>query len=592
MDAVQMPPQPINNRYNPRKRKPLWGISITILSVIFLISFGLFAWIFLVPNNDQLQTFSMDNTTIILDNEIIDQTEFQELPVIIKDGKPLLSYDMVQRFFDPYLHWDNQNQLLIMTTETAVIEMRTDQLSAFFNDESVRLEMPVTVIEDIPYIPIDFFAEYYRIIPTYYQATNTLIIDSIGLPIQKGIIQKDTSMLRLDTHIKEPIVANLSMDNEVNILGEKGNWYKVRTIDGIFGYAVKSDIRLAGIQLHAAESKERNIAWKPLGGKINLTWEQVHNKTPNPADIPELSGVNVVSPTWFSLKDVEGNVSGDKATNEYVDWAHTKGMHVWALYSNQFDPDLTRQFLKDPEARKRSIRQILGYVEVFNLDGINIDFENVYFEDKALLTQYVRELSPYLREQGVVVSIDVTILSQSPNWSMVYDRIAFADTVDYVMVMTYDEHWGASPVAGSVASLPWVERGLQGVLEQVPKDKLILGVPFYTRVWKEQLQSDGSVKVSSRAVSMKLANEIIDENNATVIYDDKAKQYYAEYQEGNNKHKIWLETTESMQERIKLVRKYDLAGVASWSRGFEQPEIWETIETVLAKQPLKLVIQE
>ncbi|OEF96641.1 hypothetical protein BHF68_07430 [Desulfuribacillus alkaliarsenatis] len=564
-----------------------WHIIITMLLITSFITFGVFAWVYLVPNYEEIRVYSLDEVTTIFDHE-----KLEEIDVQIIDGTPYLSYTIMKELFDPYLHWDEGNQLLIMTTETQVIELKTEQLTAFFNSEPVDLEVPVRLIEETPYLPLEFFASYYSIKPRYVESTNTLIIESIGIPVQKGRVNVEEALVRLDAHIKEPIVARLNTNAEVDIIGQKGNWYQVQTREGIFGFVNKSDIQLAGIQMHKAAEEARHVPWKPLGGKINLTWEHVHRATPNPADIPLMPGVNVISPTWFYLKDADGNVSGSKASIDYVDWAHDQGIHVWALYDNQFDPDLTGEFLRNPEARKRSIRQLLGYAELYKLDGINIDFENVYYEDKDYLTQYVRELTPYLREQGLVVSIDVTILSSSPNWSMVYDRVAYADTVDYVMVMTYDEHWGSSPVAGSVASLPWVERGLQGVLQQVPKDKLILGVPFYTRVWKEEAQAVGSIKVSSRAVSMQLAWNIIEENNATVTFDDKAMQYYAEYFDGNDRYRIWLETVESMEERVKLVRKYDLAGIASWRRGFELPEIWETIQTFLEKQPKELVLED
>ncbi|OEH86633.1 hypothetical protein BHU72_10280 [Desulfuribacillus stibiiarsenatis] len=573
------------------KRKSIKSIIITVITIVGCLLFGVYAWLFLVPNATQIQTYSLENATLILDNELIHSAQSEGKVIEIIENQAYLSYDFVKSNFDPYIHWDETNQLLIMTTETVVLEMKTDQLTAFMNDQSIALEVPVTVVDNEPFLPIEFFAKYYKIMTQYYPETNTLIIDSIGIPVQRGVVGKDESKIRLDANVKEPIVAHISKDTKLYILGEKGSWYKVRTEEGIFGFGLKSDIQLAGIKIHEAIKEERKLAWKPLGGRINLTWEHVHRVTPDPKDLPVMPGVNVISPTWFHLKDAQGNVSGEKASKEYVKWAHDRGYQVWALYSNQFDPELTKDFLRNPEARKRSIQQILGYAEMYQLDGINIDFENVYLENKDLLTQYVRELAPYLREQGLVVSIDVTIISQSPNWSMVYDRKAFADTVDYVMVMTYDEHWGSSPVAGSVASLPWVEKGLQGVLNEVPKHKLVLGVPFYTRVWKEEMQSDGKIKVSSSAVSMQRAWDIVEEQKAEVQFDALTMQFYAEYSIGKDRYRIWLETPESMQERIKLVRKYDLAGVASWRRGFEVPEIWETIETFLLKQPAELVLE-
>ncbi|TGV31235.1 glycosyl hydrolase, partial [Mesorhizobium sp. M00.F.Ca.ET.186.01.1.1] len=203
-----------------------------------------------------------------------------------------------------------------------------------------------------------------------------------------------------------------------------------------------------------------------------------------------------------------------------------------------------------------------------------------YYEDKERLVQFVRELTPYLHQQGLTVSIDVTIKSNAKTWSMFLDRKALAEVVDYMAVMTYDEHWAASPKAGSVASLPWVEAGLQGVLEEVPNEKLLLGVPFYTRLWTEAKQADGTVKVSSKALSMPRAQEWIAERKLTPVLDKASGQQYVEYRDpkDGNVYKMWLEDVSSMAKRMELVKKYDLAGVASWRRGFEVPEIWPTIE--------------
>ena len=237
------------------------------------------------------------------------------------------------------------------------------------------------------------------------------------------------------------------------------------------------------------------------------------------------------------------------------------------------------------ENRKNVINQLVVLARLFRLDGINIDFENIYYEDKDLFTQFLRELTPILHEQGLTVSVDVTVRSNSPNWSMVYDRPAISKIVDYVAVMTYDEHWRTSPVAGSVASLPWVEAGLIRMLEQVPREKLLLGVPFYTRIWEEEELADGTIQVTSKALSMRQAEETLKANNALISVDEAAGQNFGIYEDKGKVYKIWIEDEFSMRQRIELVRKYDLAGVASWRRGFEKSHIWDIIIEELTKRP-------
>jgi spore germination protein YaaH len=256
---------------------------------------------------------------------------------------------------------------------------------------------------------------------------------------------------------------------------------------------------------------------------------------------------------------------------------------VWGVVTNSFDPDLTHIILNNSETREKIVQQILVYAKLYQLDGINIDFENVYLKDKDMLTQFVRELVPMLKEQGLIVSMDVTVKSSSENWSMCYDRKALAEVLDYMAVMTYDQHWASSPTAGSVAQLSWVEYGIEKLLNEIPSEKLLLGLPFYTREWKEET-IDGKKKVSSRAISMDTAQKIIKEKNAVVTWDEKSGQNYAEYKEGQAVYRIWLEDAQSINLKSSLVHKYDLAGAAAWRRGFESEDIWKVLNNNLKEK--------
>ncbi|MHB8961900.1 MAG: glycosyl hydrolase family 18 protein, partial [Saccharofermentanales bacterium] len=252
---------------------------------------------------------------------------------------------------------------------------------------------------------------------------------------------------------------------------------------------------------------------------------------------------------------------------------------------NSFDPDITRAVIRDYDKRYKVISQLLILAELLDIDGINIDFEDVYYEDSAYLTQFVRELTIMLHEQDLTVSMDVTIRSSNPNWSMVFDRPELAKVLDYMAVMTYDEHWASSPKAGSVSSIPWVRSSLERILEQIPKHKLLLGVPFYTRLWEEAPQTDGTVKVSSKAYSMNGIRNILESKEAVMLYDEAAGQNYATYTEDGKVYKTWLEDEASMRQRIGIMREYGLAGVASWRRGFEDAEIWDIIKEEIESRP-------
>ncbi|MDW7674157.1 MAG: glycosyl hydrolase family 18 protein [Bacillota bacterium] len=549
-------------------------VPFILILAIALLTFSISFWYF-YPSM-QTATLNTDQWTIIYKGTLYPgQTA-------MADNSLYVSISFIQSQLDPEIYWDEEEQTAVITTKDKRISLKTDQLTAYINQNPVNIAAPVMIIEEVPFLPIDLLTQIYSIDYNITDSYKRVVIHNRAEPIATGTVLMDKSFLRSQPAYRSPRLANLSKDQQVVILKEKIGYYLVRTEEGLIGYINKNEVEFTGIK-PAENVPEPNYWWRPMGQKINLTWEYVNKQTANPANIGPLPGVNVVSPTWFHLKDEEGNLENN-ADLRYVNWAHENDMQVWALITNRFDRDLTHAVLSSTETRFRVINQLLVFAELYNLNGINIDFENMHLKDRDYLTQFVRELTPLAHEQGLSISIDVTIRSNSENWSMIYDRKALGQIVDYMAVMTYDEHWAASPKAGSVASLPWVERGLVGILEEVPREKVLLGLPLYTRVWEEASQPDGTVKVSSKALSMQAAEALINENNAVIIYDDQAQQDYSQWTKGGSTFKIWLENDESIGRRVTLARKYNLGGVASWRRGFEKPSIWNVIETELYRK--------
>nr|HPL53448.1 glycosyl hydrolase family 18 protein [Bacillota bacterium] len=313
------------------------------------------------------------------------------------------------------------------------------------------------------------------------------------------------------------------------------------------------------------------------GNKINLTWHYIWSNTPDMSNVKKINGLNVISPTWFTLANEKGDLN-DRGSISYVNWAHKNGYKVWALTDNQFNSDLTNKFLSNASARARFINNLISRAKKYRLDGINIDFENMYIKDKNAFTQFMKELSKQAKANSLVLSADVSIIAVNSNWSESFDRAALSKTVDYVALMTYDQHWGGSPVSGSVAQLSWVEQSLKRVLAEVPKEKLLLGVPFYTRLWKEEYVSGSSKPVvTSNAISMDEAERTISENKAAKTWDAVSGQYYATFKKGNATYKIWLEDEKSIKLKAELVNKYGLAGIASWKYGQEKAVVWDAI---------------
>ncbi len=557
------------------RQASLWWL---VLVLLLFLAAGAYLLITYLPNWQMVEV--RDKKQLIIGEEIKTVPSFHA-----EDGQIWLPYSVVHEYLDPHLFWDKERDLVIMSTEDKVIRMTTDALTAKVNREPFDLNVPVIKVEGEPYIPADLLMKLYPV-KIEQVGENRVIMDLLEQPKIKATVTREKGgTLRISPDIKAPIVGIEDVGSELVIFGERDNWFKVRTSSGDFGYIHESEVKLTGIVSKARQEEIRIVRGRQPGEKINLTWEYVGRVGQARPDFASLTGVNVISPTWFTLADDTGFIES-RADLGWVREAHEHGIQVWALVENGFDPDRTKTVLRDSEKREYVIDQLLVFAAMYELDGINIDFENVYYEDRDYLTQFVREFTPLAHEQGLVVSIDVTIKSSSPNWSMVYDRKAYAEIVDYVALMTYDEHWASSPKAGSVASLPWVERGLQGVLEEVPAEKLLLGVPFYTRIWQEETTANGQVKVSSIAVGMGYLQRWLEERNLEPIWDEKTGQYYAEYTEENIRYRVWIEEETSMAARVDLVRKYGLAGVASWRRGFEKPVIWDVIDERLRMGPM------
>ncbi|MGD8192031.1 glycosyl hydrolase family 18 protein [Brevibacillus ginsengisoli] len=565
---------------SPRVRKRRRsGFALLFLILLVMVATG--GWyLFTRPSTEHVKPFAGRDHVILYQGNVYPDS------YLVQNDQILVPFDFLKANIDPSIFWDEPTKSVIVTTQDKVLRMESDKLQAFLNKTPVNLRVPVQDVDGKRYVPYSPLEHLYPFAMKVNEQTQVISFEKNGDAIQQGKIftgdSKDPTIpLREGASIKEAIVADLAKDSTVDIIREDQGWYYVQTSDGIVGYLPKESIALTDIRkvaLHMPESP--NVTpWKPLGERIGLVWEQVSQKNPDTKQIPALQGIQVVSPTWFELLDDQANL-GNKADLGYVKWAHGKGYKVWGLVSNGFNPDYTHAVLSDFRLREKFIGQILQYARMYKLDGINLDIENVYLKDKGFLVQFVRELTPYAHEQHLTVSMDVTTISSSDRWSQFYDRAALASVVDYIAVMTYDEHWASSPKAGSVASLPWTENSLKETLKEVPKKKLLLGIPFYTRLWKEETQADGTIKVSSKAYSMAKVDQWLKDKGVKPQLDPETGQMFASFKDPKDgaTYKVWLEDQTSIKSRMQLVEQYDLAGYAAWRRGFENPEVWEVIK--------------
>lgn len=546
----------------------------TLLSILLaiILAAGLLGYIFFRPNTQMVSFNDSGATYLVIGDELIKEDN----PAIVEDENIYLSYPVVKQFIDSKFYWDESNEIAIFTSYDKVIRIKVDEVTAMVNGRPVEIDAPLRVYGGIPYIPIKLFAEYYGVSLNYNKETDVVTLDFGTSYLKQAETINDKGHIRTKPTRKAPLlVKEIETGESMRVFEEYEKWYKVRTEKGIVGYIEKKFVKVMYDEL---ENEKQNITENKdsSGEKINLVWEYFYSKNSKINNLSTIDGLDIVSPTWFSIVDDNGTIK-DKVNTNYINWAHKNGYQVWGLVNNSFNPDITHSILNDSIKREKVIQELLEYYIRYNLDGINIDFENVYLKDKDLLTQFVRELTPMFREKGLTISMDVTIKSLSENWSLCYDRQALGEVVDYVAVMTYDQHWASSPEPGSVAQYTWVENGLKGILEEVPSEKVLLGLPFYTRLWKIE-NVNGEKKVTSQALSMGKAASILSENNATIIWDEESGQYYGEYVKGDTQYKIWLEDERSINLKSSLVLKYNLAGVASWRRGFEKEEIWQVLK--------------
>ena len=427
------------------------------------------------------------------------------------------------------------------------------------------------------------------------------IINEFERLIPASVIKEhlySNAMINVDSRQLEVQFPLLRFNLEENLIPK--NFYKnnflmipCKNMDGVlyidvdiaakvFGFSIKEDEKVLSIKANRYNAfnpqylkKHERVA---TGGKILMAWQPTFEESVDVTKTEKVMGLNVISPSWFAIVGEDGLIK-NKTDYRYVKAAHAKGYRVWPLITNSFDPALTHKILIDEQAREKVIKQLVIYARLYDFDGINLDFENIYDEDKELLSSFVKEIADALKLVNLKSSIDVTAPSDASQWSTCYDRKALAEAVDYVMLMAYDEHWRTSPVSGSVASIGWVEKGIVNTLKDVPKEKLVLGVPFYMREWQENLVGEKNVK--AKTLTMSQAEKMIEDKGIVPLWLDEIGQYYFQYEDESKVYRVWQEEARSLKLKVDLVDKYQLAGMAAWRKGFEKPEVWEVIHKTL-----------
>ncbi len=534
-------------------------------------------------------------------NELFQLTAADEAAVVVNDllteekaklyeGEVYLTYSYVTSSLNKKVYIDERERLLLYALPDRVVQA-AEGISLADMAELQAAEGKTAPVwfeeEGTYYVSVAFVSRFTDRNFQYFEEPARLFIDDSEGTMRQAEVQEDTQVRRLGG-IKSEIVTDVTAGAQVEILDSMEEWSQVRTENGFIGYIRNDTLGGETVEEYTSDFEEPVYTSLTKDYDICLVWHQVFEPDDNDdlaALLEEARGVNTIAPTWFSLSDNEGNFTS-LADASYVETAHEMGLEVWGLIDN-FSADVSSyEVLSRTSTRTALVENLTQAALDCGLDGINVDFESLTEDVGPHFVEFIRELSIACRRNGLVLSVDNYVPTSGTSY---YDRAEQASVADYVIVMGYDEHWRTSD-AGSTASLPFVRSGIENTLLEVPQNKLINAMPFYTRVW----EFDASVQVpqgedplaaeyviSSTAVGMDRARTLLEEGGAELTWNDEIGQYYGEYEQDGSLYRIWLEDAASLQAKLDVTAAYDLGGIAFWKLGLESSEVWPEIEAYM-----------
>lgn len=542
-----------------KKHMPVFVVCLLIV-LFSLIGGAVYGINKLIPTSKQMDLTEYYGQNADGEAALILGTQKLEQKALFSGNDVYLPLDVVSGYLNQRYYWDSENKKILYATPTSLTEEAASEQA----DGNVWLK------DDTVYLKLDYVKKYTDIDSYIYEDPARVAIQYKFSNIQTVTVKKDTA-IRYRGGIKSEILTKIPKDTVLRLLDEGEDWDQVATDDGYIGYIPKKKVSSADTTNYERDFQAEAYSYLTMDEPVNMVWHQVTSTDANSyfADaVQNMTGVNVISPTWFSVSDNDGNVSS-LASGEYVMQAHEKGLKVWGLVDNFSENMSTTTVLSKTSSRQNLENQLVTYAMKSGLDGINIDFESLSEDVGIHFLQFLRELSIQCHENNLVLSVDNPV---PEDFTSHYDRTEQGKVVDYVIIMGYDEHYVGSD-AGSVASLPWVEQGVKDTLAEVPAKRTILAIPFYTRLWKT---TDGGA-LTSEAIGMDQAQQVISENGAETYWDKTTSQNYGTYEGDGATYQIWLEDAQSVAEKVKLISKYELAGVAEWKLGFENSGIWSVI---------------
>ncbi len=523
---------------------------------------------------DKYYDVAPEEAVVLMENEIFEER------ALLREGGLYLSMETVRSLLNSDFYLDEAEQLLSLALPDELICAKEGESQYYRNKETVSLEHPAFFLLDGRYyISLEFTALFSNMTYQFYENPNRVVIHYQWSDFLYYNTVADNTPIRVEPDIKSDILRLASMGEKLYYIGGTGaggrSFIKVMTQDGIFGFVQKKFLGESYYDVLQSMYVEPEYSHISLEDSVRLGWHQV--TVPKANDnleqvVANARELNVISPTWYRLADTKGTISS-LADAGYVERAHAMGLQVWALIDN-FDSGIsTYELLASSSARAALIENMMAEAKQYGFDGWNIDFETLTTKTGPHYIQFLKELSISCREKGLVLSVDNYVPAPYNDF---YDLETQGKIVDYVIIMAYDEHYSGSETAGSVASMGFLREAVSNTLAKVPKERVVMAIPFYTRLWAEQ-EVDGSVKLSSEALTMEGAKAVLEKNGVTAVWDVSTAQNYAEYENNGILYKIWMEDVDSLHERLKVIAGADVAGIAAWRLGYETEEIWPVI---------------
>ena len=541
-----------------KKYKPVIAVAVLVILVAIL---GIVTHVVMkyIPSSEKMDLNEYYGEMTDGEIALVIGTEKLEERGLVDGDRVYLPLDVVNTYLNQRYYWDSANQQILYATPS---ELTSASASSEAGDK-------VWVKDDKVYLNLTYVQEFTDLDAYITKDPYRIAIRYKFKNVKTVTVKKNTS-IRYRGGIKSAILTSVKKGTKLRLIEELENWDQVATDDGCIGYIDKKKVGEAEKTKFERSFKREQYSYLTMDSKVNMVWHQVTSTDANAyfADATaNMTGVNVISPTWFYLTDTSGNIASI-ASADYVSQAHEKGLQVWGLIDNFTQEVSTTETLSSTAARQNIISQLIQAAQDVGMDGINVDFESLSEDVGTHFLEFLRELSIECHKNNLVLSVDNPV---PEDFTSHYDRAEQGRVVDYVIIMGYDEHYVGSE-AGSVASLPWVEQGIQDTLKEVPAKRVINAIPFYTRLWRT---TGGNV--TSEAIGMDQAQQTIADNNVETYWDKTTSQNYGKYDIDNSTYQIWLEDAQSVAEKVKLVSKYDLAGVSAWKLGFENNGIWQVI---------------